>query len=359
MGYLQDSVNNVAFIKQNNLSEQEFYLLNCDYLSVIEKISSDCYDLLSDGNYIVPKTKLAILPIINKLTEGTKADEVMQRINTPTENSRQKDIIYFLSKRVFGYVNLGDAETLLPDTNQIVTFREYITQIKAPPEYIIHEGLKTPLLGLMEVLAVARIINDIDVAGSFFNNVGYIVEEINYRKIARVVKIDPRFGFYNNTISKFLANLNYFQAKFNGDNEFKIENLENLVAQADEKSQSIDIYKEDNLNDYKRLQELKDIQYSTFYKGIIKWKNLSSKQKEQFMVALYKNIAILKNNNLINFLLDRDIRFAPLNARLKHYDQFTEGFRIFLSSQLRNIAAIYNFSDKRLALLNRTYIISH
>ncbi len=347
MGYSVNSINNLPFLENIKLANEELYLLNCDYLSIIEKISSDCYDLLSNDKYIVPKTKLALLPIINNFTKGTKAEEVVHKINTTPDSRQIQQLTYFLSKQLAGYANLGEAQAILPDHKTVVSFWEYVKEIKAPPKYIMHNGTKIPLLGLMEVLAVARIINDIDVAGGTFNNIGYIIEYLdNQEMVARVVKIDPGFGFNANHASLYITILDYFKDKLYQSYEFNSGKPPQCAGESLDSS-GYRFNEARNFDDHELLSNLKDIQYaSTSHKAVIKWDNLLPRQKDEFLASLNHALDKLKDKNLIKFLLDREQRFAPLVYRLKHYEQFSQYLNNFINLQFNNLNKIYNLKAR-------------
>lgn len=163
---------------------------------------------------------------------------------------------------------------------KLLNFEEYLKLGKLP-EHIIIEGKKIPLHGVMEILAIGRLLSDTDVLGGSAKNVGFLIErDFNGApKAARAVKIDPGYAF------NFIGPQNILFQSFN--------------------SQS----KDNPLKEDKR-----HLQYGNMAKPLL-WTNLSEQQRNQFILALDHGLKSLKDNNEIfnKFINRNDFHETPKN----------------------------------------------
>ena len=194
MGYYEEELNKISLAQDESLNPCSLALRTYNYLPILEKISSDCYDLLSQDRYIVPKTKLAKMPIQNTYTSDSPVvQKIIKEINQNRFGPPIDELVYFLSKEVDKYTKFENIEVINPETNDPIPIQRFIAKFKRPPEKIIDkENGEIPLVGHMEVLAIARIINDIDVLGTMLSNIGYVITQVQGKgTVAKVVKIDP------------------------------------------------------------------------------------------------------------------------------------------------------------------------
>ncbi len=295
----------MSFVKQmsNNFSspgkpleDKSRYPILTNTLSYLEKVASDFYDVLSQDKYLVPKTKLALLSILN---EHIKNSPHFRELDTGLPKSQEiKELVFMLSKDVANYIPLGKAYAISP--NGYVNIKDYAMTMGRPPEEIIYNNQSMPLVGLMEVLAVARILNDFDVTGVGFTNIGFVIETSPVgRKIARIVKIDPGPSLNNNIAS--------------------------------------------------RLDDPRDIKYS-IRGDVFRWKKLTEKQKVEFLDALSYNINTLtKDNELLEFLFHREGRFEPLFRNGETQTNFGQARIDFIKKVLFELEVTYQNDDKDLA----------
>jgi len=237
--------------------------------AMVEKVAGDLYVYLSEGDYYVPKTRLAELPIRNTYTERypftqTLYDEMNEGRKEPIE-----DGVYVLSKKVAGDHDLAELTVCVLGTEQ-KGFTEFLAEGKVP-EYAILEGKKLPLFGVMEILAAGRLLGDTDVLGGGGNNAGYVLEyDTSGEGIAlRAVKIDPGFAF------NFRGIENQFHQSKNPDPP-----ASNLLE-----------------------QDKRNLQHGNLAPAI-QWKHLTVGQQQQFIEALDKGLKALRKAEVINHLLE-------------------------------------------------------
>ena len=97
-----------------------------------------------------------------------------------------------------GYIDLKDV-ICVEATGLHWDFRKYLTEKKTLPENIFHPQLlvEVPLFGLVEVLACAVLLADVDVIGPSFTNVGIVWQygPAGDVECATAVKVDPGCSF--------------------------------------------------------------------------------------------------------------------------------------------------------------------
>lgn len=244
-----------------------------------EKIASDFYYLLareSGQKFIVPETLLANLPIINQFTQNNPlANAILDEINYGRTNKKM-NAIHIMSKWMDGYTDLANAFVRNSD-GKILPYFEHFQNTGILLDTIIVGGKEIQLEGLLELLAAARLLGDIDVLGNSGENVGFILIPARQNKsaYAQIVKIDPGYAFTVNAQSQLFAALNPSSDR-----------------------------------DCLSLKDIKDIQIGTTSETLVQWSRLSENQKNRFIHAMKKYISTLKDESIINFMFNRNNEFS-------------------------------------------------
>ena len=231
-----------------------------------EKIAADLYKELSEGMFDVPKTRLAELPVIDRFTERDfLAIEWVRRGITNT--------LRVMSRFVDGYHDFAKARTREDGVDY--SFMGYIEKFHRPPDFLLtEEGVPVPLKGLIELLAVGRIVADTDMIGGGGENAGFKWVYDDHGTIigAQTVKIDPGYAFQFKTAANWLFN-----------------KLQNKHAQ--------------------RLENDRDIQIANNHQGVtIKWESMTLEQRDTFLSAL-QNCDRYLSDDVLSFLFYREGRF--------------------------------------------------
>jgi len=245
--------------------------------ATLEKIGADLYAYLSEELFFVPKTRLAELPIKNKFTElhdltGVLFNEINAGRNTPIHEG-----VYVMSKKVKNYRNLAEL-------NDFMTSLENGKLL----EEVMIEGKTVPLKGLMEVLAASRLLADTDVLGGSGKNVGFVIERTpKGEAIAiRIVKVDPGYAFnFDGSENQFYQSNNTLSASSTS--------TENLMR-----------------------QDKRNLQYGNLMPAFL-WSNLSTSQKDQFILFLQKGLDALRNSSKLKNIIERkEFQKTPNNREL-------------------------------------------
>jgi len=240
--------------------------------TITEKIAMDIYTEMGSGVFITPTTKLCILKINAEWRELLEIhDSVI-------------DCMRVCSKFVTDFSEFGHVKVRVPGSDATISFQEYVVNSKAPPEKIVapteegQEPYEVPLYGFVELLAVARMLSDVDVLGNGAMNAGVQWQKDDKGKItaAVTVKLDPGYAFE-------------FHRRFN------------MVVNTERNKPFL------------ILQDLKDIQLGTFHQDfIVSWEHLSREQKDCFLSTM---INCFRYQTVLDFFFFRDGRFLNENAR--------------------------------------------
>ena len=98
-----------------------------------------------------------------------------------------------MSKIIEGYIDLKESK--VEDPKQLGTeidIQYFVKKSETLPEFILYEGRKLELLGLMEILAVSKLLSDTDCLGGDLSNVGFKIIS-DHQAIA--VKVDMGSSF--------------------------------------------------------------------------------------------------------------------------------------------------------------------
>ena len=278
-----------GLLKNDPRSRRTVTRIEINISATQEKIAADLYKELGRGMFDVPKTRLAKLPVIDHFTERhfLAIDWVEREI---TETLR------VMSRFVDGYHDFAQARTREGGCDY--SFVEYIQEHHRPPDFLLtEEGVLVPLKGLIELLAVGRIVADTDMIGGSGGNAGFkwIYDEETIVG-AQTVKIDPGYAFQFNTP---------FNSLFN-----KLQN--NLGPQLDDD---------------------RDIQIANNHQGVtIKWESMTPEQRDAFLSAL-QNCGRYLSEEVLSFLFYREGRFQDMPAPVAQ--KMASDFREWVALQLQ------------------------
>src|SRR3989338_1554930 len=165
--------------------------------AIAEKIAGDAYTAANTGRYFIPKHRLAMLPVRhNFLREDhlNLVDFALAEINKD-RSVLITETIHVLSKWIDGFQDLGSIRTRLKGA--AIPFMEAITTHQHLPQTVLIDGQDVPLIGLIDILAVSRLLADSDVLGGKGDNAGILVyrDPNGQPVVAKAAKIDPGFSF--------------------------------------------------------------------------------------------------------------------------------------------------------------------
>jgi TPR repeat protein len=253
--------------------------------AIKEKIAFDCYTLIADASdaaYLVPKCRLAKLPIINNFTHHHPQAIQMNTalaMRYPTVDGKPSLHIHIMSKLVAGYKDLKEA-IVFNSQGERRDFMQHFRETGVFATHIFENNELIPLRGLPELLAASRLLGDIDVLGDTGENAGYTLFQSNDGKpYAQIVKVDPGFAFTFEPIpNRFYANIH----------------APRTVA---EKLQQ------------RPLDNPCDIQFGARAGSAIAWDKLNASQQEDFLRALQAGIDLLQHEPVLDYLLIRHNQF--------------------------------------------------
>lgn len=244
--------------------------------SIREKVAADLYHVLGHGDYAVPKTRLAVLPIENEHTRAhALTPYVLEDLNRGrSPEARVTDGVYVMSKWVDGYKDLATLEGCVVGgerLNFMVCLERGIV-----PELVEMEGQQIPLKGVMSVMAVSRLLADTDVLGGGAKNTGFVVERSEADQVTgiRIVKIDTGNSF-----------------NFTGEDNQLLQSFNRW-------SRAL------------KLTDKRDLQYGNMQPVAIQWERLSPGQREEFFATLSYGLSRLEDPAFLNFMLQREGGFA-------------------------------------------------
>ena len=157
--------------------------------AIQEKIACDSYTLLGKDFYETPRTCLSKQPVLDNFTLDHILAQEFARFGIA-------ETLRVMSRFVEAYQDFTHAYHL--HQGEKIELIEYLRREHRPPEEIYTpEGKPVPLMGLIELLAVGRILGDTDLLGGGGGNGGFIWVRNNANEIiqARAVKIDPGYAF--------------------------------------------------------------------------------------------------------------------------------------------------------------------
>jgi hypothetical protein len=158
-----------------------------------EKIASDFHYIVCEGSYKVPKMKLAYEEIESEFFQS-KLEAGDNDINKSIKPTQLKfSTVYIMSKILEGYIDLKDSKVEDPKKlGTEIDIQYFVKKSETLPEYILYEGRKMEILGLMNILAISKLISDTDCLGGDLSNVGFKIIS-DHQVIA--VKVDMGSSF--------------------------------------------------------------------------------------------------------------------------------------------------------------------
>ena len=255
-----------------------------------EKVAADLYKELGRGMFDVPKTRLSSLPVLDHFTRGHALAHEWLRQGVV-------DTLRVMSRFVDGYQDFTQARTR--EGGRDYSFMEYIEEHHRPPDFLItEEGVLVPLKGLIELLAVGRIVADTDMIGGGGGNAGFkwIYGDNGTIVGAQTVKIDPGYAFQFKTPVNWLFN--------------KLQN-----------------------NQDSKLGDTRDIQIANNYQGVtIKWESMAPEQRDAFLSSL-QNCGRYLSEEVLSFLFYREGRFQDMPALIAQ--KMTADFKEWVALQFQ------------------------
>lgn len=247
------------------------------YIGIIyQKVAADTYAMLGYEHFYVPKHRLAVMDVVNEYSQKkyhVLAQAIMNYLNEGYEIPL-KQSLHLMCRMIDGFQVLASLEQCYLDENDETakSFMECLHERKLPA-FAVVEGTRLPILGLLEVMAVSRLLADTDVLGGGAKSAGYVVEraDIDGHLVpvaVRIVKIDPGDAF-----------------NFNGpDNQF---------------------YQSFNARYEGPMKDKKDLQFGNNANVTIGWDYLSEVQQHHFLHTMKTCYALLKDKKLLQFLVER------------------------------------------------------
>lgn len=279
-----------------------------EVVAVKEKIAADIYALLGHGLFYVAKHRLAM---VDPLNEYSKKHPDVRVLLAKFDQSRfrkrvVKKCVHLVSHWVRGYKNLGELTGCLQRESDAegMPFLKYLER-GVLPVYVRIEERVVKLLGLVELLAVARVLGDTDVLGGRGDNAGFVMERGTDGQVTavRVVKIDAGESF------GFKADCNQLIRSFSP------MDLPN------------------------KLKDKKDIQFANNMPVQVMWSSLLEEQKNTFLTTLKYCMSVVRRPRFLELMIRRKGLFdqARIGAKKlitdKMVHELIEGFHYYLEVQ--------------------------
>ena len=253
--------------------------------AILERISYDLYQELGRGLFKIPKTRLSSQPIVDPFTQEAVLAQEFQRFGV-------NDSLRLMSQFIDGYQDLRYATTLV-DGLDPVDFITYLHNFRRPPISILTpKGKLVPLRGLIELLAVGRVLGDTDIIGGRGGNAGFVWIKNPQGKIiaAQVYKVDASECF----------NFKLEEPDHKGRLSFSKNWLVNTRARKDRKE----------LGGGNTLEDERDLQTAQQdHRVTIKWASLLHEQREVFRATLFHCSRYLSEDAVLKYLFYREGRF--------------------------------------------------
>lgn len=292
-----------GYLIDQKASYQTYKKKEVDIDAIREKVASDIYEVLGNNFFHVPRTALSLQPIVNDFMQAQVPLCMFAIIN----NSAFTSSVRIMSRFVDGYTNFQQAKTRGIDGTTISLIEFLQTNHRPPTHLMTPEGEEVPLIGMMEMIAVGRILADTDVLGGRCDNAGFIwIKEGKKIIRAETYKIDPGCAF------------NFFH-----DERDSLPST-NWV-----------INTHHQLADGKMLKNLKDLQVAQHYlPNTIFWESLLPEQKEIFLSILNHVSQYIQEKELIDFLFSRNGKLTEEFPEQVCY-KLAEGMKQWILFQLK------------------------
>jgi U-box domain len=277
--------------------------------AIAEKVAGDAYHAANmSGRYFVPKHRLAILPVRHAFLQKDHMSLVDIALGDINKGRAVPitEAIHVFSKWIDGFQDLASIKTRLKGV--VMPFMDAITLHHCVPETVFVDGVDVPLIGLMEILAVSRLLADSDVLGGKGDNAGIILycDAQGHPVVARAVKIDPGFAF------NFRGHENRFQ-RTRAAQFVALGEGEAFVPEGD------------------MLKDLKDIQFGNNHLVNIEWQTLSDTQRQDFFLSFQHAELAFGEGTMVEMLLLRGGAF-----KVKGEDLVREATAMALAKKWRD-----------------------
>jgi hypothetical protein len=279
--------------------------------AVHEVIGSHFYQMFAQSRFSTAKTRLAHLPLVDQHTivPGTDpelAADIMRGIVDGINEGRPagtevRQALRSMSKRIKDYQDLDKLSECITATG-VKPFAQCLRE-GIVPERVMIEGEELPINGLMTMLAVARVITDIDVLGGGGKNAGFTLNrdpETGKVTGVQLQKIDPGFAFS-------------FDADANAFNRRGV-----------------------------RMTDQHDIQFgSGSSTHVIHWIELTPAQQNEFLAALDTMMTQLRNDAFMDYMIGRNGIFDQAGEGVWNRERI-DFIKAELRINLERLSAVYN-----------------
>lgn len=192
--------------------------------SVKELLACHAFSMLARGSFVVPKTRLAMLPLQNEFNKNHGTVEALiaahgaskrfphimsklvqvsvQLFNKMGQNPSL--VAEFTFHRAYvvlvwqGYHDFADVLVVDPDGKHC-SLKDCFAAHRAVPSHVYYkqQEREVPLHGLVQILACATLLADVDVIGPSFTNAGIVWNMSSTGEVvgATAVKVDPGCAF--------------------------------------------------------------------------------------------------------------------------------------------------------------------
>ena len=198
-------------------------------------------------------------------------------------NEKISKMVHVAYKFIDGYQDLANLKTVHEANGEIREMSEFVSRHHRPPTLALVDGHQVPVKGIMQILAVSRLMGDTDCLGGGFKNAGFIVQKGTDGVPVAVlaVKIDTGFSF------NFRGGENiYYQSK-------------------------------NPMYDRRKLVDMRDIQFGNTQDYEIQFKCLLPEQKRLFLKVFHAGMQRLREKHVIRNLLWQNGHFNKDKPRVK------------------------------------------
>ena len=212
------------------------------------------------------------------------ANAMLDKIN---ENRRRNEkiskTVHIAYKFIDGYQDLANLMTVHEANGERRKMSDYVSCHHRPPTLALVDDHEVPVKGIMQILAVSRLMGDTDCLGGGFKNAGFIVQKGTDGVPVAVlaVKIDTGFSF-----------------NFRG--------AENIYYQSNHP-----------MFDGRKLVDMRDIQFGNTQDYEIQFKCLLPEQERVFLKVFHAGMQRLREKHVMRNLLWQNGQFNKDKPRVK------------------------------------------
>ena len=228
-------------------------------------------------------------PILNDFTRDLPlAIAMVEHINQKRpDNDHIGEAMHVASKLVAGYQDLSTLVVVEQETNATMDMPTFVEKHHRPPTWarVNVDGIEhtVAVKGIMEILAVSRLLADTDCLGGGFANAGFLVQDVGSKPYVLAVKIDTGFSF------TFDGPENVYHQTFNPLSK-------------------------------RKMKDLRDIQFGNNQSYEIEFEKLLPAQRDTFMEIFQSGVQRLLDQDCMKSLIWQDGRFNTDEVRVKEVE---------------------------------------